>query len=132
QGRKGNSYSIMDADRGDEAYITLSDVSRKKLTAAEIDIENLEEATRLSIATARSLEDLEAQHNVEEVQDHLVEEEIEQIMERNDNIDEDDFVDTILNTQEDPVTRMEPESHKEKPKVEKSVDVLIINDDEEE
>ncbi|GJW83232.1 hypothetical protein Tco_0156377 [Tanacetum coccineum] len=34
-------------------------------TAAEIDIDSLDEATRLSTATQRILEDLEAQQNVE-------------------------------------------------------------------
>ncbi|GKG64683.1 hypothetical protein Tco_0663659, partial [Tanacetum coccineum] len=62
-------------------------------TAAEIDIDSLDEATRLSIATARSLEDLEAQQNVEKVQEHLVDEEIEKIVEGGDNVDEDEFMD---------------------------------------
>ncbi|GJT10669.1 hypothetical protein Tco_0857711 [Tanacetum coccineum] len=82
------------------------------LTAAEIDIDSLDEATRLSIAITRSPEDLEAQLNVEKVQEHLVDEEIEKI------------------NQEDPGTKLEPMSHQERPEEEKSVDVLIINDDE--
>ncbi|GKC21927.1 hypothetical protein Tco_1024077 [Tanacetum coccineum] len=48
-------------------------------TTAKIDTDNFNEATRLSITTARSLEDLEAQHNVEKVQENMVDEEIEKI-----------------------------------------------------
>ncbi|GJX40433.1 hypothetical protein Tco_0255423 [Tanacetum coccineum] len=84
------------------------DPKKPILTAAEIDIDSLDEATRLSIATARSLEDLEAQKTVEKVQEHLVDEEIEDLVEG------------------------EPKSQKERSEVEKSDDVLIINDDEEE
>ncbi|GJX88894.1 hypothetical protein Tco_0340908 [Tanacetum coccineum] len=96
----------------------------------KIDIDNLDEATRLSIATARSLEDLEAQQNVEKVQEHLLDEEIEQIVESGDIVDGDEFMDEIFNCQEDPNTRLELRSHKESPNVKISVDVLIINDDD--
>ncbi|GJX82497.1 hypothetical protein Tco_0331978 [Tanacetum coccineum] len=41
-------------------------------------------------------------------------------------------MDEILNSQEDPDTRLEPMSDKESPKVKKSANVLIIHDDEEE
>ncbi|GJZ24337.1 retrovirus-related pol polyprotein from transposon TNT 1-94 [Tanacetum coccineum] len=80
-------------------------------TAAEIDIDSLDEATRLRIATQRILEDLEAPQNVEKVKEHMVDEEIDQ---------------------EDPDTRIEPRSDKESPEVKKSADVFIIHDDEEE
>ncbi|GKD75115.1 hypothetical protein Tco_1333397 [Tanacetum coccineum] len=63
---------------------------------------------------------------------HLVDEEIEQLMEGDDIVDDDEFMDKIFNSQEDPGTRLEPESHKERLEEKKSVDVLIINDDEEE
>ncbi|GKG55757.1 hypothetical protein Tco_0574651, partial [Tanacetum coccineum] len=48
------------------------------------------------------------------------------------NVDADEFVDEILNSQEYPDTRLELGSHKESPEVKKSADVLIINDDDEE
>ncbi|GKD69113.1 hypothetical protein Tco_1323203 [Tanacetum coccineum] len=71
-------------------------------TAAEIDIYSLDEATPLSIAIARSLEDLEAQHNIKKLQEHLVDEEIKKIMEGGDNGDGDEFMDEIFNRPEDP------------------------------
>nr|GEW23755.1 hypothetical protein [Tanacetum cinerariifolium] len=77
-------------------------------TTTKIDIDNFDEATRLSIATKRILEDLEAQQNVERVQEHLVKEDIEDIVEG------------------------ELRSYKGSPKVKKRVDVLIIHDDDEE
>ncbi|GJS27781.1 hypothetical protein Tco_0488401 [Tanacetum coccineum] len=82
-------------------------------TAAEIDIASLDEATQM-------------------IEEHLVDEEIENIVEGGDNVDEDEFMSEIINNQEDPNTKLEPMNHKESPEVKKSVDVLIINDDEEE
>ncbi|GJW51450.1 hypothetical protein Tco_0092801 [Tanacetum coccineum] len=67
-----------------------------------------------------------------DIQEHLVDEEIEQLLEGNENVDTDEFMDEILNSQEDPDTRIEPRSDKESPEVKKSADVLIIHDDEEE
>ncbi|GJU86605.1 hypothetical protein Tco_1294151 [Tanacetum coccineum] len=64
--------------------------------------------------------------------ENLVDDEIEKIVEGNDDVDENQFVDEILNSQEDPNTRIEHESHKERPEVEKSVELMIINKEEEE
>ncbi|GJY32728.1 hypothetical protein Tco_0417197 [Tanacetum coccineum] len=111
---------------------SLSDPEKPIPTTAEIDIDYLDEATRLSITIKRSLKDLEAQHNVEKVQEHMVDEEIEQLVEGTENVDEDEFMDDIFNNHEDPSTRLEPRSDKESPKVKKSDDVLIIHDDDEE
>nr|GEV86753.1 hypothetical protein [Tanacetum cinerariifolium] len=61
----------------------------------------------------RSLEDLEAWQNVEKVQEHLVDEEIEQLLEGNVNVDTNAFMDEGLNSQEDPGTRKKPKSDKE-------------------
>ncbi|GJT74148.1 integrase, catalytic region, zinc finger, CCHC-type containing protein [Tanacetum coccineum] len=82
-------------------------------STAKINIDSLDEATRLIIATQRSLEDLEAQHNVEKVQEHMVDKEIGQLVEGNKNVDEDEFMNDIFNTQEDPDPRLEPRSDKE-------------------
>nr|GEX50344.1 hypothetical protein [Tanacetum cinerariifolium] len=65
-------------------------------TAAEIDIASLDKATQLSIATTISLEDFEAQQNVKRVKEHMVEEEIEKIIERNDDVDVNKFLMKIL------------------------------------
>ncbi|GKE89103.1 hypothetical protein Tco_1566578 [Tanacetum coccineum] len=64
-------------------------------TTAEIDIDSLDEANRLSIATQRILEDLEAQQNVEKVKEHMVDEEIKQLLEGNKNVDVDTFMDEV-------------------------------------
>ncbi|GKD84644.1 hypothetical protein Tco_1355798 [Tanacetum coccineum] len=102
------------------------------LTAAEIDIASLDEATQKSIAIERSLVDLKAQQNVKRVEEHLVDAKIKQIVESNDDVDENHFVDEILNSQEDHGTRLELGSHKERPEVKKSVDLMIIDEEDEE
>ncbi|GJS80655.1 hypothetical protein Tco_0730536 [Tanacetum coccineum] len=99
------------------------------LTFDEIDVTNLDEATQVSIATTRSLR---SSAECGKVQEHLVDEEIEKLVDGNDNVDEDEFMDEIFKSLEDPGTRLEPGSHKERPEEEKSVDVLFINDNEEE
>ncbi|GJR09733.1 hypothetical protein Tco_0792385 [Tanacetum coccineum] len=66
------------------------------------------------------------------IKEHLVEEEIEKIVERNGDVDANQFFDEILNSQEDPGTRLEPENHKERPEVKKSVDLMIIDEEEKE
>nr|GFB44390.1 hypothetical protein [Tanacetum cinerariifolium] len=48
------------------------------------------------------------------------------------NVDEDEFMDEILNSQENPNPRLEAESHKERPAVAKSTDFINIDDKEEE
>ncbi|GJU25195.1 hypothetical protein Tco_1163816 [Tanacetum coccineum] len=89
-------------------------------TAAKIDIASLDEATQMSIATERGLADLEAQQNVKRVEEHLVDTEIERIVEGNNDVDENQFVDEILNSQEDPDTSDEEEEE------ESAGDALII------
>ncbi|GJY80028.1 hypothetical protein Tco_0492779 [Tanacetum coccineum] len=75
---------------------------------------------------------MNAQQNVENVQEHLVDEEIVTMVEGTENVDEDEFMDEIFNDQEHPGTRIEPESHKGSPKVKKSADILFINVEDEE
>ncbi|GJR18931.1 hypothetical protein Tco_0967458 [Tanacetum coccineum] len=101
-------------------------------TAADIDITSLDETIQMSIATQRSLEDFEAQQNVAKVKEHMVDEEIEQLVEENENVNVDAFMDDILNDQEDHDTRIEPRNDKESTKVTKSVNMLIIHDNKEE
>nr|GEU94802.1 hypothetical protein [Tanacetum cinerariifolium] len=50
--------------------------------------------------------------------------------ERVENVDTDDFMEEILNSQQDPGTKIETGSQKESPNVKKSIDVLIIHDDD--
>ncbi|GJZ30342.1 hypothetical protein Tco_0575389 [Tanacetum coccineum] len=102
------------------------------LIVAEIDVTNLDEATQMSLATDRSNEDFEAQQAVKKVNEHLVDEEIEKLVEGDEETNANTFVDEILNNQEDPDTRIEPGSHKESLEVEKSTDLMIIDEKEEE
>ncbi|GJR63822.1 hypothetical protein Tco_0009887 [Tanacetum coccineum] len=51
------------------------------LIAAEIDATNLAETIQISIATQRSIEDFKAQQNVEKVKEHMVDKEIENLVE---------------------------------------------------
>nr|GEU70213.1 hypothetical protein [Tanacetum cinerariifolium] len=82
------------------------------------------------IATQRSLEDFEAQQNVEQVKEHMVDEELLELLEGTENVDVDEFMDDILNSQEDLGNRIYPESYKESPEEKKSVDMITIHFDE--
>ncbi|GKD17307.1 hypothetical protein Tco_1206465 [Tanacetum coccineum] len=73
----------------------------------------------MSIATQRSIEDIEAQHNVEKVKEHMVDEEIKNLVEGTGNENVDAFMDDVLNSQEDLGTRIEPRSDKESPEMKK-------------
>ncbi|GJZ73012.1 hypothetical protein Tco_0637158 [Tanacetum coccineum] len=101
-------------------------------TAAEIDVTNLHETIQMSIATQRSLEDFEAHQNVAKVNEHLEDAELDHLLEGNQNVDVDEFMNDIFNSQEDPDTRIEPRSEKESPEVEKSDDLVCVNAVEEE
>ncbi|GKF05018.1 hypothetical protein Tco_0035686, partial [Tanacetum coccineum] len=89
------------------------------LTADQIDVDKLDKATRVSIATARSIEDYEAQQADKKVEEHVLEEDVEKIVEGED-ID-------MINSQEYPDTRIDLGSHKESSKVKKDVDVVMID-----
>ncbi|GJW98137.1 retrovirus-related pol polyprotein from transposon TNT 1-94 [Tanacetum coccineum] len=71
-----------------------------------------------------------APENVEKVKDHMVDEELDQLLEGMDNVVVDEFMDDVLNSQEDPDTRIEPRSEKESLEVEKSADLMTIHDEE--
>ncbi|GJU11909.1 hypothetical protein Tco_1134305 [Tanacetum coccineum] len=86
------------------------------LTATQIDIASLDEATQMSLATARCIKDFEPQQEIKKIDKYFVDEEIEKIMEGDKESDANKFVNDILNSQEDLSTRREPESHKESPK----------------
>ncbi|GKB00512.1 hypothetical protein Tco_0828505 [Tanacetum coccineum] len=53
-------------------------------------------------------DDLEAEQNVEKVKEHLAAEEIEKMVEGTENVDVDEFVNSILDSQNDPRTRNTP------------------------
>ncbi|GKB04992.1 hypothetical protein Tco_0833187 [Tanacetum coccineum] len=99
-------------------------------TSVEIDITNLDETIQMSIAIQRSIEDYEAQHNVAKVKEHIVDEELDQLLKGAENVDVDAFIDDFLNSQEDPDARIKPRSDKESPKAEKDVDMVTIHNEE--
>ncbi|GKF72297.1 hypothetical protein Tco_0208411, partial [Tanacetum coccineum] len=68
------------------------------------------------------LEDLEAQQNVKQVKEHMMDKELAQLLEGTKKIDVDEFMDDILNSQEDPGNRIDFESYKESHEAKKSVD----------
>ncbi|GKG62726.1 hypothetical protein Tco_0636457, partial [Tanacetum coccineum] len=65
--------------------------------------------------------DLEAQQNVEKVNEHLVAEEIKKMVEGSKSEYADEVDNSILNSQNDPGTRLDLGSYKESLEVEKTV-----------
>nr|GEZ55641.1 hypothetical protein [Tanacetum cinerariifolium] len=99
------------------------------LTAYQINVDSLDEATRISLATARSIKDFDAQQVFKKVEEHLIDEDIEKLMEGDEEMDDDKFFDDVLNIQEDPGTRIESRSRTESPKVEKIVNYTSIDEE---
>ncbi|GJW10591.1 hypothetical protein Tco_1576418 [Tanacetum coccineum] len=58
----------------------------------------------------------EEQQNVAAVEEKMLDEDVEKIVKGEDDLDGNDFADTVLLTDEDSGDRVEPESHKENPK----------------
>nr|GEX03376.1 putative ribonuclease H-like domain-containing protein [Tanacetum cinerariifolium] len=79
------------------------------------------------IAKQKIRDDLEAEKNVEKVKEHLVAEEIEKMVEGTKSGDENEADNSILNSQNDPGTRLDPESYKESLEVEKTAVVQPVN-----
>ncbi|GJZ72656.1 hypothetical protein Tco_0636802 [Tanacetum coccineum] len=84
------------------------------------------------IAEQKSHDDLEAEQNVEKVKEHLAGEEIEKMVEGTENVEEDEFVNYVLHSQNDLGIRLDTESYKEIPEVEKTTVVQPVNVIEEE
>ncbi|GJQ91579.1 hypothetical protein Tco_0002718 [Tanacetum coccineum] len=62
----------------------------------------------------------------------MMDEELEQLLEGTENVYKDEFMEDIFNDQEDPDTRIETMSDKESQEVEKDVDIVITDNEEEE
>nr|GEU38261.1 copia protein [Tanacetum cinerariifolium] len=77
----------------------------------------------------KSRVDLEAEQNVEKVKEHLAAEEIKKMVEGTENVEKYKFVNSVLDNQNDPGTRLDPESYKESLEVEKIVVVQPVKDD---
>ncbi|GJX77193.1 hypothetical protein Tco_0324004 [Tanacetum coccineum] len=98
------------------------------LTAAHIDLENLTEAQVLSYTLAKSAKEYETQQNVKCVEEHLLDEDVNKLVEGEES-DANQFADDMVLSQEDPYTRIDPWSHKESPEV-KKVDEYVSVDEE--
>nr|GFB09081.1 hypothetical protein [Tanacetum cinerariifolium] len=87
-------------------------IKRKSTPAAPIphiddaERDDLIEATQLSLAKAKTTKEYESQQNVSLVDDIILEENVEKLVEGDKESDGDDFVDTMILSDEDPDTRM--------------------------
>ncbi|GKD64772.1 hypothetical protein Tco_1306880 [Tanacetum coccineum] len=77
----------------------------------------VQDTIQLNIVEQKSHDDLEAEQNVEKVKKHLAAEEIEKIVEGAENEEEYEFVNSVLDSQNDPGTRLDPGSYKESPEI---------------
>ncbi|GKD56928.1 hypothetical protein Tco_1290315 [Tanacetum coccineum] len=99
----------------------------------------LQDTLQVSLAKKKSCEELEDKQNVEKVKEHLMAEEIEKLVEGSENVGENvEVANSPLrndDNQTNPDTRIEPRSYKERPEVEKIVDISqpvnVIKKDEE-
>ncbi|GJY98686.1 hypothetical protein Tco_0516116 [Tanacetum coccineum] len=73
-----------------------------------------------------------AKQNVEIVQEHLEDEELDHLLEGTENADVDEFMNDIFNSQENSSNRIEPKREKESLEAENSADMVTINDEVEE
>nr|GEU51593.1 hypothetical protein [Tanacetum cinerariifolium] len=96
------------------------------LTALDVEDMIVQDTIKLSLAEQKSHDDLKAEQNVEKVKEHLTAEEIEKMVEGTENV-EDKFVNSVLNNQNDPDTRLDPGSYKESLEVEKTDVVQPVN-----
>ncbi|GJV19073.1 hypothetical protein Tco_1368093 [Tanacetum coccineum] len=89
-------------------------------TAAEVEDMIVQDTIQLSIVKQKNRDGLEAEQNVENVKEHLATEEIEKMVEETKTVEEDEFVNFVLNSQNDPGTRLDLKSYKERKHVEES------------
>ncbi|GKE24162.1 hypothetical protein Tco_1435674 [Tanacetum coccineum] len=101
------------------------------LTAEKINVDNLDEATQIRIAIARSAEEYKAQQAIKKVDEHLMDEDIKKLVE-GEYSDANKFDEDMINTQEYPDTKIDPGSHKESPKAKKVADYMSIDEEMEE
>ncbi|GKD93992.1 hypothetical protein Tco_1373829, partial [Tanacetum coccineum] len=71
--------------------------------------------------------------NIAKAKEHMVDEELDEMLKGAKNVDFDAFIDDVLNSQEDLATRIEPKNDKESLEAEKDADMVnVTNDDKEE
>ncbi|GJT99278.1 hypothetical protein Tco_1094796 [Tanacetum coccineum] len=83
---------------------------------------------RIMCSTQVNSED-EFMDDVERLKEHMVDEELDPLLAGTENVDADAFMDDVINSQEDPDTRIELRSDKESPKAKKDVDMVTIHDE---
>nr|GEV16632.1 putative ribonuclease H-like domain-containing protein [Tanacetum cinerariifolium] len=97
-------------------------------TTDEADDLILQDTLQVSLAEQKSCEELEATQNVEKVKEHLIDEEIEKLVEGSENVEETIEVTSSslrnVDDQVDPGTRLQLKSDKESPNVEKIANIL--------
>nr|GEX53141.1 hypothetical protein [Tanacetum cinerariifolium]GEX53652.1 hypothetical protein [Tanacetum cinerariifolium] len=74
------------------------------------------------ILTLKLLKENLVLNNVEKVKEHMMDEELEQLLEGTENVNVDEFMDDIINNQESHRNRIDLESYKESPEPKKSDD----------
>ncbi|GJX95764.1 hypothetical protein Tco_0351562 [Tanacetum coccineum] len=119
--------AIRDTDDYKEYKTVFVTIKKKKKNTTPIpppsddqERDDIAEVTLLSLTLHKTVVAAEAKENVVKVKERLEEEEIEKMIEGdNDELDSSDFVDSMLNENDDDDsdTRIEPESHKDNPKV---------------
>ncbi|GJX57311.1 hypothetical protein Tco_0287208 [Tanacetum coccineum] len=137
------------ADKGDSSALLKSTIIRLRIpprrstrltpptpipTTVEADDIILQDTIQLSLAEQKSHDELEANQNVQKVEEHLIAEEIEKLVEGSKNVENVEVDSSTLrknDNQIDPDTR-EPMSNKESSEVEINVVVQPVNVNEEE
>ncbi|GKB00745.1 hypothetical protein Tco_0828738 [Tanacetum coccineum] len=79
------------------------------LTVADVEDITLRDTIKLSIVEQKRHDELKAKQNVEKVEEHLMAEQIEKLLEGTENVENDVVDNSILNSQNDPGTRLEEE-----------------------
>ncbi|GKB73204.1 hypothetical protein Tco_0934616 [Tanacetum coccineum] len=100
--------------------------SQRKVTVIRFRLPPRRQDPEMLILTAAETD------NVAKVKEHMMDTELYQLVEGTENVDVDVFIDDVLNSQEDPDTKIEPRSDKESLEAEKDVDMVNIDNDEEE
>ncbi|GJX57060.1 retrovirus-related pol polyprotein from transposon TNT 1-94 [Tanacetum coccineum] len=120
-----NHHERFDAAPMAEALQMFSDVLQLDVSSYDLNafIESIAYTIKLSIAEQKSLDELEAKQNVENVEEHLIIEEIEKFVEGTKNVENVKVDNFISHSQNDPGTWLEPRSNMESPKVEITIDV---------
>nr|GEU72912.1 hypothetical protein [Tanacetum cinerariifolium] len=138
-GMKISSWMINDEMKLTENYRILRIPQRRSTrltpptsiqTTAEADDIILQDTIQLSLAKQKSHDELEAKQNVQQVEEHLIAEEIEKLVEGAENVENVEVDSSTLRQDDTQIvsdTRLEPRSYKESPEVEITIAEQPIN-----